>query len=92
VLQTLVLLITRRVTQRYRPKREPGGNSTPNAEYLRLTLGPPQGRICTQIFQFWHRLTNQMTHHQVGQPVADHSFQEKSYHALSRQEAVRWTD
>jgi len=28
---------------------------------LRLTLWLPQRRTCAQIFQFWRRLTNQMT-------------------------------
>jgi len=36
------------------------------AEYFAADAGTAAGRICVQIFQFWRRLTNQMTYHQVG--------------------------
>jgi hypothetical protein len=63
------------------------------AEYLRLTLKPPQHRICAQMLQFWRRLTNQITHHTVGRVVPDHSpFREQSYPALNRYDGARRTD
>jgi len=43
------------------------------ADYLRLTLGPLQNRVCAQMFPFWRRLTYQMMHHQVGRTVVHHS-------------------
>jgi hypothetical protein len=55
-----------------------------------LTLGPPRRRIRAQMFQFWRRLTNQMTHHLVGRVVGDHSlFRGPSNHVLSRQHVAQ---
>ncbi len=43
------------------------------------------------MFQFWRRLADQMTHHQVGRTVVDLLlFRQRTYYALSRQDAVRW--
>jgi hypothetical protein len=57
---------------------------------LRLALWLPQRRTCAQMFQFWWRLTNQMTHHPTGRTVADHSLvREQSYQARTRDDAIQ---
>jgi hypothetical protein len=63
------------------------------AEYSRLTAGVPQPRIRTQMFQFWPRIANQMTHRLVDWTTADHPvFRELSYRLLSRKDGAQWSD
>jgi len=46
-----------------------------------------------QMIQFWRRLSDPMTHHQVGRITVDRSlFREPSYRALTRQDGARWAD
>ena len=43
--------------------------------------------------QFRPRLTDPMTHHQIGRTMVDRSFfREQNYHALTRQDAPRRAD
>ena len=59
------------------------------AEYLRLEVAPPPGRICTQMIQFWRRLSDPMTHHQLSRITVDRSFvREPSYPVLTSFDAA----
>jgi hypothetical protein len=45
------------------------------------------------MIQFWHSLSDPITHPQVGRITVDRSFvREQSYYALSWQDAALWAD